>query len=328
MDNIFVSIIVPCYNSEMTVAICIDSVTTQSHKKLELIIINDGSNDLTESIIKEKVNIDKRIKLINIANSGAAAARNIGIRSSAGEYLIFLDADDFLEPNAVEMALTSIISYGSEVHCFGYRFIGSKNKPIKGRMYSTKKLPRPKKYPEDALFDINILSVPWNKIYKKEFLISNEIFFPEIRANEDMVFSRHLSLMAKNISFSNDVLYNAVVREGSVSRTPSKQHIRATLEGVAEVNKLYSAAKYEPAIHLAGYKNKVMIRIIYDAALYSSNYESFKVFYLEVLYFGEVDSVVLFNSPVSAFYKVFGLLIGFPRLIFYSSRLFNKIIRN
>src|SRR5690625_1048731 len=99
---ILVSIIIPVYNKEEYLEDCLESVINQSYEKIEIIIINDGSTDGSESIIKKWKNKDNRIKYMSQNNQGVAIARNNGIKVSKGDYIYFIDADDYLSLNAIE----------------------------------------------------------------------------------------------------------------------------------------------------------------------------------------------------------------------------------
>ena len=98
-----ISVIIPVYNSEKYLRKCLDSVINQTLKDLEIICVNDGSTDQSLEILNEYINVDNRITVINQDNLGAGAARNKGLEVAKGEYIHFLDADDWLEPNAYEL---------------------------------------------------------------------------------------------------------------------------------------------------------------------------------------------------------------------------------
>ena len=95
--NIKVSVIIPVYNSEKYIGTCLDSIINQTLQEIEIICVNDGSTDRTSEILQFYREKDSRIKIIEQENAGAGAARNYGLRNSSGEYLSFLDADDFFE---------------------------------------------------------------------------------------------------------------------------------------------------------------------------------------------------------------------------------------
>ena len=98
-----ISIIVPVYNAEKTIKKCIDSILAQTYRNFELILINDGSRDSSLNILKEYENTDERIVVISQENSGVSVARNKGIDSARGDYIIFVDSDDYISENALEV---------------------------------------------------------------------------------------------------------------------------------------------------------------------------------------------------------------------------------
>lgn len=114
-EEILVSVIIPAYNAEQYVGFCLDTVIAQTHKNLEIIVVDDGSTDNTGKICDEYANKDSRIKVIHQENKGVSAARNIGLDNIKGEYLILVDADDFIEPQTIELLLFDCTEYNSEI---------------------------------------------------------------------------------------------------------------------------------------------------------------------------------------------------------------------
>ena len=110
-----ISIIIPAYNAETYLNECINSVITQTYRNLEIVIINDGSTDNTLNIIKKYKSIDKRIVAINQNNCGVYDSRCNGVKISKGDYIIFLDADDFLTSDCVEKLYNSIIESNTDI---------------------------------------------------------------------------------------------------------------------------------------------------------------------------------------------------------------------
>ena len=98
-----VSVIVPIYNAQDHIARCVESIRRQTYKNLEILLLNDGSKDVSLEVCKMYANVDPRIVLIDKANSGVAATRNMGLREAKGKYLQFVDADDTIQPYATEM---------------------------------------------------------------------------------------------------------------------------------------------------------------------------------------------------------------------------------
>lgn len=120
MNRPLISIIIPVYNAESYIRRCIESVLSQTYKEIQVILINDGSTDNTLSILEEYSRSDSRIQLINKDNSGVSKTRNIGIDISDGEYIGFVDADDYLEPEMYEKLYNAIKKTAADVACCGY----------------------------------------------------------------------------------------------------------------------------------------------------------------------------------------------------------------
>jgi len=115
VDKIKISIIIPVYNAELYLPQCLDSVTRQTFTDFECICINDGSTDSSLNILKNHSETDKRFKIISQQNSGVSQARNTGIKTACGNYIVFADPDDWLSENYLEVLYDTIEKYGCDV---------------------------------------------------------------------------------------------------------------------------------------------------------------------------------------------------------------------
>ena len=116
--NSKISVIVPAYNAEKTIERCLNSITNQTYPYLDIIVINDGSVDNTKKIVENLSSTDNRVKLINIANRGVSHARNVGIEHAKGDYLTFVDSDDYIDSVMYEELLKIITRYDVKIaHC-------------------------------------------------------------------------------------------------------------------------------------------------------------------------------------------------------------------
>ena len=129
------SILIPAYNAEIFIAESIMSVMNQTYPNWEMIIVNDGSTDNTLDILREYETIDKRIKVINQENKGPLLAREAGIDISTGDYLMFLDADDYYELNALELINNEIKINNPDLLLFGMNYVDANGKLIKTNPY-------------------------------------------------------------------------------------------------------------------------------------------------------------------------------------------------
>ena len=135
MHNPMISVIVPVYNAEKYLKECIRSILNQTIQNLELILVNDGSTDGSGYICDEYINKDNRIKVIHKENGGVSSARNMGISEATGEYFTFVDSDDYLEPNALEILYNDIIIYNADISCALHAFCARFSHLPKGFCY-------------------------------------------------------------------------------------------------------------------------------------------------------------------------------------------------
>lgn len=205
-----VSIIVPVYNGEKYLSNCLDSIINQTYRNFELFIINDGSTDKTFDIATRYKKLDRRINLINKVNEGVSVSRNIGISKSSGKYLCFVDADDFLEKNAIELLVNSMKKEKADLVIGSYNIlrrkkVTKKNILIEDYMDKEKLI--------NIIIENNILlATPWGKLFKTEIIKKNQIRFDEkMEIAEDTVFNLEYLDKISNISIISDVVYNYVL---------------------------------------------------------------------------------------------------------------------
>lgn len=192
-NNKKISIIVPVFNCEKYIEKCIDSIINQTYSNIEIIVINDGSTDGTLSIL-EKIQ-DKRIRIYNQDNKGVAIARNVGIEKCRTKYLLFVDADDYLEPDAVSILYNKMIEKDYDI------VMGNTDTADFGKIELTEE-----KY--NYLFNnkIKYFMVSWNKLMKKELF--NSIRYPDLRVAEDDYIIHHLLEKTKRMLIISDKTYN------------------------------------------------------------------------------------------------------------------------
>lgn len=207
-----VSIIVPVYNTAKYLSMCIESLINQTLKDIEIILINDGSTDESESIIKKYK--DKRIKYISKKNEGIGKTRNLGIEIASGEYLAFIDSDDYIESNFCEVMYNKAIKDKCDiVICDYFEDINNELKEIKFASFKDTNL---KENPEI----INLINLgPCNKIYKKDLFKNQKNRFVENLKYEDAPFVCRLLLSAKKIGKIDECLAHYVIHEKSETTT-------------------------------------------------------------------------------------------------------------
>lgn len=204
-----VSIIVPMYNVEQFIGKCIDSIVEQTYKNIEIILIDDGSPDQSGNIAEKLALTDTRIQVIRTKNQGVSSARNLGIKLSKGEYLIFVDSDDYLSPDYVDYMMSIALNNEAE-------FVMSKNChlfPSTETKYDDSidniEIWSPEKAASILLYPGKIEIGCWNKLFLKEFLVKNNIVFPEgFYMGEGLNFIVNAAQKANKICVGSKRVYN------------------------------------------------------------------------------------------------------------------------
>lgn len=233
--NPTVSVILPVYQVIEYVDECIASILAQTFSDFELIIVDDGSTDGTGEKCDAWAEKDGRIAVIHKANAGQSAARNTGIARARGEYLLFVDSDDYIRPSLIGMALERLHESQSDICFFKYELL----KPD-GSMEPYKEAPL---FPQvtccDAsqalifLFRQQLHHYPWSRIAKTALYSEDPAFFPEGRIMEDVATTARLITRANQVSFLDENLYVYREREGS---TISQWSHRLTVDSVAALS--------------------------------------------------------------------------------------------
>ena len=191
-----VSIIIPAYNSEKFIKRCLDSVINQIYKNLEIIVIDDASKDNTKQIIKEYAEKDNRIRpFYSSENKGVSFSRNIGLKASTGEYIMFVDSDDIIAPNSIQTLMETAILYNAEIVEGSYQDFDSNG--IKNTYCHVEKT---------CIYNsFNYFGFPWGKIIRSDCL--KNFCFPEEFLFEDTVMSTLLYPECHNTYAIPDVVY-------------------------------------------------------------------------------------------------------------------------
>ena len=197
-----VSVIIPVYNVEKYLEKCLDSIINQTYKNLEIICINDGSTDSSLEILQKYAEKDNRIKVVNQENKGSGATRNVGLEIAQGEFISFIDSDDFVDKNLYKNCIEKITP-DIDVIVFGAKTVNLKNNKIYSGQYSSKSFH--KDFNLNDLF--NICTVAWNKLYRHSLLNEHSIIFDTPKTGEDQTFFIKVVLNAKNICVVKKDLY-------------------------------------------------------------------------------------------------------------------------
>ena len=205
-----VSVIVPVYKAEKYLDICLDSLINQTFEDFEVICVNDGSPDNCINILRNYSKLDSRIKIFSQKNQGLSSARNTGLKYAKGEYITFVDSDDFLSPIALERMYTNITENNSD-YMFSYVYQVYPDRLFYWELPNIKDF---QKHIYSPVFNENVLGADfylkfiysaWAKMYRHEFI--KDFSFPDGLIFEDMPFFANCYLRAERISYDFSPLY-------------------------------------------------------------------------------------------------------------------------
>ncbi|MGF7118943.1 glycosyltransferase [Methanobacterium oryzae] len=200
-----VSVIIPVHNVEKYLEECLNSLVNQTLKDIEIICVNDGSTDKSLEILEKFAAKDDRITIINQENQGAGAARNKGLKIARGEYLSFLDADDFFELDMLEKVYNFSSKNSLDIAVYGANTFNDKTSRIEKIDYDIRREYLPKKnifnYNDFPKYVFNTFqNWAWNKLFKRTFILENNIQFQELFRTDDLLFTCKALVKAKRIS--------------------------------------------------------------------------------------------------------------------------------
>lgn len=216
-----VSIIVVAYNIEKFIGRCLSSIVNQTYKNIEIIIVNDGSKDNTLNEIKKFIDVDKRIILLDQNNSGVMVARENGYKLASGEYILFVDGDDWLKNNAIERLVEKATETESDIVCYKFLYIDEDKK--ERLSHQNNEFITFDKMTNDEFLRAILLSkvIPsiWSKFIKLDFIKDNNIKINNnLQYAEDLAFSVQLAINKPNVSMCNEHLYYYFQRQNSVTK--------------------------------------------------------------------------------------------------------------
>lgn len=219
-----VSVICPVYNVEKYLSKCIDSILNQTFVDFELILINDGSLDNSGVICDKYVKVDSRVSVIHKVNGGISSARNCGIENAKGEYIVFIDSDDFIASDMLEVLYKKIQQYNCDIVQCGYKKVYQENMNCENLMniiegdivYESLDIVK------NFFTGRNVSSIVWDKIYRTELF--KNIRFPVGQVMEDAFILTDIYYKAKKICIVKDIKYFYLQRDGSIMNTKKSKH--------------------------------------------------------------------------------------------------------
>jgi glycosyltransferase involved in cell wall biosynthesis len=219
------SIIVPVFNVKEYLGRCLDSLISQNFKDFEIVIVNDGSTDGSDKICNSYLKKYVNIKLINQTNSGLSSARNAGIKNSNGDYILFVDSDDYIESDTLSTLSKYLIDNKFDV------IVGSAKVLVNNKFHSRLTFTKANKLQNifsgveffKLQLKFNSMHMPvWLYIYKRSFLSKNSLEFKVGILHEDEEFTPRALFKAKSLLLLNNQFYNYILRKNSITNSKSK----------------------------------------------------------------------------------------------------------
>ena len=233
--NELVSVIVPVYNTENKLKKCINSVTNSSYTNLEIIIVDDGSEEKTALLCNQLKQQDKRIKVIHQKNKGVSCARNKGIDIAKGEYITFVDADDYIDEKMIKVLLTNLRKYDADISMCKYNEIYRDKKICINKVSEIIKI---QEVPDVLIDFFEKNEIGWNvwgKMYKRE-IVGTTRFLEGKRTAEDMYFLYQVLKKTKRLVIKENALYNYVKWDTS---TMNSKNIDKFFDTFSLIQKVY-----------------------------------------------------------------------------------------
>lgn len=212
-----VTVVVPIYNVEETLRECIQSIRNQTYRHLEVILVNDGSTDRSLEICKDMKNSDSRISIIDKKNGGLSSARNAGIDQATGEYICFIDSDDWIEKDFIQLLVQGIEEKQADISVVGIVKVTDFNKINFKTETFENWFEYSRKQAMKVLFTSNLISYSaWNKLYKRRLF--TEIRYPIGMLMEDKATTYRLIDLADKIVVNTSTKYHYYLRQNSILR--------------------------------------------------------------------------------------------------------------
>lgn len=220
-QNPVFSFIVPVYNTSALLPKCVESILAQSAFPIEIILIDDGSTDESFEVCRDYAAKHAFITAITKTNEGQGVARNVGVATARGEFVCFVDSDDWIDPLYCRKVYEAFADPDVEFVNFGCVFESETGQEVRRLGPSANEEMTGTGIFLNALLVKDILSSPCSKAFRRNFLTENELSFPSLRANEDIFFACLVARAARKTMLIPDILYHILLRRGSTSRAMS-----------------------------------------------------------------------------------------------------------
>lgn len=270
-----ISIVVPIYNKEKYLNKCLDTIINQTYRDLEIILVDDGSTDNSPQICDDYAQKDERVVVIHKPNGGLSTARNAGLSSAHGDYITFVDSDDYIELDTYEY-VANAVKNNEDVILFREKLVD-----LNGNILNIEgDTPTDKVYytNQDFLADLIIKKQTngcCDKVYKKETL--GDLRFEENRHHgEDVLFNIQFLTRVKSVAYVDSIKYSYVSNVDSITHSSFNSHSVDNIyfkDKVAEIIKEYFSEYYNIALRRCFVARQTVLRLLYEGKLIEKEYE-------------------------------------------------------
>ncbi len=272
-ENPLISVIVPVYNVEKYIEKCILSLVEQTYEKYEVIIVDDGSLDSSIAIAKAVIQSDKRFKIVTQKNGGLSSARNFGVKQSKGDYISFLDSDDYFSPDFLQKMVFNLIDNDADIVVCSMYLVDESHNIIEMRGPEKDCVIPGEKAFLDNLLTKKITSGAQNKLYKRSLVLKYP--YPQGLYYEDRATTYKMLLDSKRVYLSSEPLFFYLQRTGSIMKSLSKKSIddRFTVfESIEQELTARDLLKKYGGHYKASFLLNVVLAGAFQIAKFSSNY--------------------------------------------------------
>lgn len=325
-----VSIIIPVYNVCDFLPRCIDSIIKQTYRAFELILVDDGSVDGSSEVCDHYAQMDPRVKVIHQKNAGVSTARNVGMDISSGEYLSFIDADDWIEPDYVERLASAIAEHNVDVAAVGFKYIYENGKREEMEICDAYEILSYTEALNQAMDPIKPwVGFAWNKMIKRTIIMNNSIRFDtEISLCEDSLFNYTAFLHLKKVVKIPGSLYNYYIRHDSATRKAITSNFSSLgtkivafekasilVDEYMEGGQFYSRINSTLFIAIVQYLSTMFSANLYDKCIVSSMAEKID----------KVSSKIKVRKLPMGIYARYIIFKMHPRLLYFFERTFRFV---
>lgn len=301
-----ISIIVPAYNVEEYITKCINSILNQTYKNIEIIIINDGSTDRTLDIVKELQKYNECIKVINQDNSGAGVSRNNGIKNANGEFIMFVDADDWIDKKMLERYITIENETGADLITSSYIEENYyKNKYLNSSIRNVERIflsdERKTKNLYIKMFLKELVVAPHRILYKKDLITKYNIVFPDIRRSQDIVFNYNYYEHINSIYVDDNIYYHYRIDESNYVQKIKKEYIETLKMLYNDIcQKLKDWETINTEEDLKNFNNKFLVMVGYYIEARVIEKEKYSIIFDD----DTIHKIIINSKPLDMYHKI------------------------